>query len=294
MDIGFIGLGQMGTGMATSLLKAGHTLTVYNRSRDKAEPLAAQGAHIADDPAGTCCGGLVVTMLAEDAAVEAVTLGDRGVLEGLPAGGVHVCTSTISTALSERLTRLHADKGHAFVSAPVFGRPPVAAAGALTIAAAGPAEALEKAKPVFDAIGQRTFVFGDAPPSAALVKLAGNFLIASVIESLGEAMALVSKGGVDKHGFLDLLTSSLFDAPVYKIYGKLIADGSFAPPGFAAPLGYKDVRLALAAAEGLRVPMPLGSLLKDRLLALMAQGGEGLDWSAVARLAEQDAGMGEN
>jgi 3-hydroxyisobutyrate dehydrogenase-like beta-hydroxyacid dehydrogenase len=145
--------------------------------------------------------------------------------------------------------------------------------------------------PLFDAIGQRTYVIGDKPSAANLVKLSGNFLLASVIESLGEAMALVSKGGIDRHVYLDLLTSSLFTAPVYKTYGALIADQKFSPAGFAAPLGQKDIRLALTAAEDLRVPMPLASLLRDRFLTLMANGGEKLDWSAIASLAAKDSGQ---
>ena len=142
-------------------------------------------------------------------------------------------------------------------------------------------------------MGQRTFLIGEQPPMANLVKLSGNYLIAAVIEALGEAMALVGKGGIDRHAYLDILTSTLFGAPVYRTYGELIAAEKFLPAGFAAPLGYKDMRLTLAAAEGLRVPMPLASLLRDRFLALLAQGGEKLDWSAIARLAARDAGRAD-
>lgn len=290
MKVGFIGLGQMGAAMAANLVKAGHTVTVYNRTTAKAQALVAQGAIAATELAGACRGDAVVTMLADDGAVEAAAFGKAGILETLAENALHISTSTISVALSERLTKSHASAGQQFVAAPVFGRPDAAAAAKLVVAAAGSAGALAQAKPLLDAVGQRTFILGAEPATANLVKLSGNFLIASVIEALGEAVALVAKGGVDRHAYVDLLTTTLFSAPVYKIYGGLIADEKFSPAGFAAPLGLKDIRLALAAAETLRVPMPIASLLRDRFLALIAQGGEALDWSAIATLAAQDAG----
>lgn len=290
MKVGFIGLGQMGTGMAANLVKAGHDVTVHNRSAAKAEPLLAQGANAAASVADACHGDVVMTMLANDAALDAVAFGDAGVVASLPAGALHVSCSTISVALATQLAAAHAEAGQRFVAAPVFGRPPAAAAAQLFVVAAGESGAIEMAKPLFDAIGQRTFVVSDVPQTANLVKLSGNFLIATVIESLGEAMALVGKAGIDRHQYLDLLTSTLFSAPIYKTYGGLIADEAFEPAGFAAPLGLKDIRLALAAAEELRVPLPIASLLRDRFLTLLAQGGENLDWSAIGRLAAQDAG----
>ena len=192
-------------------------------------------------------------------------------------------------ALSEALV---AKAGQRFVAAPVFGRPDVAAAGQLFVIAAGSADAIAAATPLFDAIGQKTFVVSETPKAANLVKLSGNFLIAVVIKSLGEAMALVGKGDVGRHQYLDILTSTLFNAPVYKTYGALIADRKFLPAGFAAPLGQKDIGLVLAAAEELRVPLPLASLLRDRFLTLMAHGGDELDWSAIGGLAAKDAGEG--
>ncbi|MBB3427624.1 3-hydroxyisobutyrate dehydrogenase-like beta-hydroxyacid dehydrogenase [Rhizobium sp. BK312] len=293
MKVGFIGLGQMGSAMATNLIKAGHDVTVYNRSRDKAEALAAEGAKVAATVAEACGGEAVFTMLAHDDALSAVVHGDGGVLASLGKGAVHISASTISVAMSERLTREHAAAGQHFVAAPVFGRPEAAAAAKLFVAAAGAPDAIQTVTPLFDAIGQRTFVLGEEPKAANLVKLSGNFLIASVIESLGEAMALVEKGGVDRHAYLDLLTSTLFNAPVYKTYGGLIADRKFKPAGFTAPLGQKDIRLALAAGEALNVPLPLASLLRDRFLNLLAHGGEELDWSAIGALAAKDAGLVE-
>jgi 3-hydroxyisobutyrate dehydrogenase-like beta-hydroxyacid dehydrogenase len=291
MQVGFIGLGRMGSGIAANLLQAGHAVTVYNRTRAKAEPLAARGATIAATPADACKGDAVFTMLANDAAVEGVVFGEGGILASLPQGATHVSSSTISVALSKRLAAAHREAGQHFVSAPVFGRPDAAAAGKLYVVAAGSAEAVRNAAPLLEAIGQKTFTVGETPETANLVKLSGNFLIAAVIESLGEAMALVSKAGVDKHQYIDILTSTLFGAPVYKTYGGLLADAKFEPAGFAAPLGLKDVRLTLAAAEDLRVPLPLASLLRDRFLTLLAHGGDKLDWSAIGELAAKDAGV---
>lgn len=288
MKVGFIGLGQMGHGIAANLLKAGHELVVFNRSPEKAADLEQDGAKLAGAVAAASDVEVVFTMLADDKAVEAVAFGPGGVIAHLPARALHVSMSTISVALSERLTAAH---GGRFVAAPVFGRPEAAATAKLFVVAAGPTAALATCQPLFEAISQRVFILGEAPSAANLVKLSGNFLIASVIESLGEAMALVGKGGVDLHAYLDLLTSTLFAAPVYKTYGGLIAGGVFEPAGFAAPLGQKDIRLALAAAEELRVPMPIASLLRDRFLTLMATGGEALDWSAMGKLAARDSGQ---
>lgn len=290
MRIGLIGLGQMGTGITANLLKAGHELTVYNRTRAKAEAFASQGAKVADHIADTCHGDAVITMLSNDDAVENTVYGDGGVLGNLPKGAIHVSSSTISVALSKRLAEHHAARGQRYVAAPVFGRPEAAAAAKLFIVAAGPPEAVKTAMPIFDAIGQRTFTVSEDAPAANIIKLSGNFLIASVIESLGEAMALVGKAGIDKHQYLELLTSTLFGAPIYKTYGTLIADEKFSPPGFAAPLGLKDVRLTLAAGDDLRVPLPLASLLRDRYLTLLANGGDNLDWSAIGALPAKDAG----
>lgn len=293
MNVGFIGLGRMGVGMAGNLLKAGHAISVYNRTPGRAEPLVARGAKLAASVAEACRGDAVITMLADDDAVESTVRGDGGILDRLPAGAIHVSCSTISVALSQRLTEAHTKAGQRFVAAPVFGRPEAAAAAKLFVVAAGDPAAVEAASPLLHAIGQKTFVVSDTPQAANLVKLSGNFLIASVIESLGEVLALVEKGGVDARTALEVLTSTLFDAPVYKTYGALIAGGSFEPAGFAAPLGHKDIRLALAAAEDLRVPMPLASLLRDRFLTLLARGGERLDWSAIGKLPAADAGLAD-
>ena len=291
MKIGFIGLGHMGSGMAANLLKAGHEVTVYNRTAGKGQALVEQGAHGAAQVADACHGDAVITMLADDGALESVAFGAQGVIGSLRKGASHISMSTISVALSERLAAAHAHASQRYVAAPVFGRPEAAAAAKLVIVAAGAPDAVDACLPLFEALGQKTFSVDSKPQAANLVKLSGNFLIASVIEALGEAMALVSKAGVDRRQYLELLTSTLFTAPVYKTYGGLIAEQKFEPAGFAAPLGHKDIRLTLAAAESLRVPMPLASLLRDRFLTLLAQGGESLDWSAIGQLAAKDAGQ---
>jgi 3-hydroxyisobutyrate dehydrogenase-like beta-hydroxyacid dehydrogenase len=291
MKIGFIGLGQMGLPMATNLLKAGHDLTVFNRTAEKANPLLRIGAHVATSLPEASGADIVFTMLADDPALESVAFGESGILANLRPGSVHISSSTISVALSQRLTAAHEKHNQRFISAPVFGRPEAADAAKLFVVVAGPDDAVARCMPLFDAIGQRTFRFGEQPSVANLVKLSGNFLIASVLESLSEAMALVGKAGIDQHHYLDFLTSTLFAAPVYKTYGGLIADKKFQPAGFAAPLGFKDVRLTLAAGEQFRVPLPLASLIRDRFLALLARGGDSLDWSAISQIAAEDSGQ---
>ena len=290
MDVGFIGLGQMGAGMAANLVKARHRVTVFNRTAERTRPLVDAGAAAAVKVADTCRGEVVITMVADDDALAAMMFGDDGILAALAPGALHVSASTISVAFSERLTAEHAARGQRFVSAPVFGRPEAAAAGKLFIVAAGPDAAVAAARPLLEVMGQRTFVVSQTPNAANLVKLSGNFLIACVLESLGEAMALVSKGGIDRHEYLELLTSTLFTAPLYSTYGALIADRRFEPAGFTVPLGQKDIRLALAAAEELQVPLPLASLLRDRFLTVRAHGGDHLDWSAIGAVAARDAG----
>jgi 3-hydroxyisobutyrate dehydrogenase-like beta-hydroxyacid dehydrogenase len=291
MKVGFIGLGRMGTAMAANLLKAGHAITVYNRSPDKARGLAELGAQVATRVSDACRGEAIITMLANDEAVHSVVFDDDGVLASAADGAVHISMSTISVALSSKLASAHAKARQRFIAAPVFGRPQAAAEAQLFIVAAGAKSAVDDCARLFDAIGQKLFYLGADPPAANLVKLSGNFLIASVIESLGEAIALIGKAGIDPRAYLDVLTSTLFNVPLYKIYGGLIVDRKFEPAGFAAPLGLKDIRLTLAAAEQLQVAMPVASLLRDRFLTLLARGGAAQDWSAIARLSAGDAGL---
>ena len=290
MKIGFIGLGHMGSAMASNLLKAGQDVTVFNRTPGKIGPLLQLGAHEATDIAGACQGEVVITMLTDDVAVADTVFGESGLIANLPRGAIHISMSTISVALSGRLAQAHREAGQRYVAATVMGRPDMAAAGKLFIIAGGDPATVDICEPLFSALGQKTSRVGPDPTAANLVKLTGNFLQAAVIEALGEAVALVGKAGIDRRAYVELLTSTVFTAPAYKIFGPLIAAGTFEPAAFAAPLGYKDIRLALAAAESLRVPMPLASLLHDRFVRLFAQGGDNLDWSAIGGLATQDAG----
>jgi 3-hydroxyisobutyrate dehydrogenase-like beta-hydroxyacid dehydrogenase len=297
MNVAFIGLGNMGSAMARNLIKAGHALTVYNRTRSRAEEFQSLGGRVAATPGEAAAGAEVaITMLADDAAVQAV-VSDKGnagkgnIFDSLPPNVVHVSMSTISVALSRRLAAAHAERKQHYVAAPVFGRPEAAAAAKLFIVAAGPEAQIERCRPLFDAMGQKTFVAGNDAPGANLIKLTGNFLITTVIEGLAESFALVRKAGLDANQFLDILTSSLFNAPIYKTYGALITAEKFEPAGFKLPLGLKDNRLLLAAAEEAAVPMPMASLVRDRFLAALAQGMGESDWSSIARISAKEAGL---
>ena len=289
MKVGFIGLGRMGSAMATNLVKAGHEVTVFNRSPEKRRALVKLGAREALTIADACQGTVVITMLSDDSAVYNAVLSQGGIIGSLPKGAIHVSMSTISVAMANDLTRAHAEAGQGFVSAPVFGRPEAATAANLFIVVAGNLESRTTCQPLFEAMGQKTFPVGTDPRAANLIKLSGNFLIASVMEALGEAIALVGKAGINRSTYVELLTSSIFPTSIYRTYGNLIASSRFEPAGFLAPLGYKDIRLALAAADNLRVPMPLANLLRDRFLRVLAHGGDALDWSAIGSLASEDA-----
>jgi len=292
MKVAFIGLGNMGTPMAQNLIRAGHDVTVWNRTPAKAEPLKSQGAKLAKSAGEAAKGAeIAITMLADDNAVESAVLHSEGVAEVLPKGALHVSMSTISVALSRKLAEEHRERGQHYMTAPVFGRPEAAEAAKLFIAAAGEKSAVERAMPVLEAMGQRVFVMGDKPEMANVVKLTGNFMIATVIESLGEAVALARKYNVDAHTYIEFLTNSLFAAPVYKTYGGLIADEKYKPAGFRIRLGLKDMRLAIAAAEGVDAALPLASMIRDHMLTAIARGMEDMDWSATAKLAAENAGL---
>ena len=292
MKVGFIGLGNMGSAIARNLLKAGHTLCVYNRTRSRAEAFASSGARVAETPAQAAADAeALITMLADDRAVEDVIFSPGNAIDALPASAVHISMSTISVSLSRRLSEAHSEKQQHYLAAPVFGRPDAAAAAKLFIMAAGSAQQIKHCQTLFDAIGQKTFIVGEEAPAANVIKLAGNFLITTVIESLGEAFAFGRKFGVDPHAFLDILTNSLFDAPAYRNYGSMIASDKFEPAGFKLPLGLKDNRLLLAAAEEAQVPMPMASLVHDRFVAALAQGLGESDWAAIARISYKDAGL---
>ena len=294
MKVGFIGLGNMGRGMARNLIKAGHIMTVYNRTRSHAEELHKDGASVAPTPAEACHGDAVITMLADDNAVEQIAFGTKefaGIVNALDANAIHISMSTIGVALSDRLDEAHKSKGSAYVAAPVFGRPSAAEAGQMAIIAAGSAEAIKRCEPLFSELGRQTFTVGDKPSMANLVKLIGNFTLASMIETLGEAFALGRKAGLDSNLLLEILTGTLFPAPVYKNYGGMIARQEFEPAGFKLPLGLKDVRLVMQAAESLNVPLPLASLVRDHFISALASGYQEKDWSAVSLVPAEAAGL---
>jgi len=286
MKVGFIGLGQMGSAMAANLIKGGHDVTVWNRSAGKAEPLVAAGAKRAASPAEAATGDVVMSMLADDRAVEAIVYGDGGIL-GAPA--LHVSHSTIGIALADLLAGDAGPSG--FVSAPVFGRPIAAEAGKLFVVAAGASADLDRCDPLFTAIGQRTFRIGERPSAANLVKLSGNFMIMAAIEAMAEAMTLAEKGGVDRRMLLEVLTGTLFDAPVYRTYGEILVEDRFRPAGFAAPLGLKDMTLVDAAATMHRTPMPVLGIVRDHLRSVIAAEGDDIDWAGVALAIRRSAAI---
>ncbi|HXU39708.1 MAG TPA: NAD(P)-dependent oxidoreductase [Blastocatellia bacterium] len=294
MKVGFIGLGNMGKGMARNLLKAGHSVTVYNRTRRRADDLKQEGANVADSPADASRGEIVITMLADDHALGQMVFGadgSAGILSALDSNAIHISMSTISVALSDKLAAAHASTETGYVAAPVFGRPAAAEAAQLFIMAAGPADALDRCRPLFDTVGRQTFIVGEKPSSANLLKLIGNFMLASAIETLGEAFALGRKGGLDPALLLEVLAGTLFPAPVYKNYGGMIARQEFEPAGFKLPLGLKDVRLVMEAAEALNVPMPVASLVRDHFISALARGWKEKDWSAVSLVSAEAAGL---
>lgn len=288
MDIGFIGLGEMGAVMVENILKAGHQVRVWNRSPERAAGLAAAGARVVDSPAQAFAGDAVFSMLADDAALRAVI--DAQLLEHAPRGLIHVNMATISVALAEELAHAHESRGLNYVAAPVLGRPDAAAAAKLTIVAAGPAEAIDRVQPVFDAIGQKTWRIGSLPQQANVIKLAANFMIASAVETLGEAATLITSQGVAMQDFLDVITSGPFPGPVYQGYGKMIAEQRYEPALFKARLGLKDVRLALAAADSVSVPMPVASVVRDSLIDAIAHGDGEKDFAVLGAVSARRAG----
>ena len=292
MKLGFVGLGAMGVGMARRLLDAGHSVSVFNRTASRAAPLVVAGARLAGSPADASRDAeFVFSMLTDDDAVDAVALGKNGIADGLAPGASHVSSSTISVALAPRLAEAHASRGQGYLSATVLGRPPAAAAGKLFMVLAGETAAVERVRPALDAMGQRIFVLGTDPTQSNLVKLSLNFLILSTIEQMAEVFALNTKGGVSPEAVFEILTNSFFDAPVHRNYGRLIVDGAFDPPGVPVTLAVKDTGLLLQAGDALGVPMPMGSLVRDRLLATVARGESGLDFAAMSRRAREDAGL---
>lgn len=281
----------MGTGMARNLLKAGHRVCVYNRTRARAEPLIEDGAIAANSPAEASRNAdAVFTMLADDPAVSDAVFGDEGIAAGLPERAVHLSSSTISVTFARQLDDEHRKHGQSFVSAPVFGRPEAAEAKKLIVLLAGDERSIGRCRPLAEAIGRETFIIGNQPWQANAVKLCGNFMIASMLETYSEAFAVLRKSGIDEHLFLNVMVE-LFGSPVYKNYGSTIADRKFEPAGFGLKVGLKDIRQVVRLSEEASAPMPFASILRDRLLSAVANGQEHLDWSSMSLLAAHDAGL---
>lgn len=290
MKIAFLGLGSMGQPMAHNLLKAGYKVTVWNRSPAAATPLINDGAKLCQYPADIAGYEVVISMLADDVITHDVMIA-QGALDSLAAGAVYINMATVSNDLTRKMASYCSEKGIHYISAPVLGRVDVAAAGNLNILAAGEPDQLRRVQPVFDVLGQKTWHFGDNPEQASTVKLAANFMLATVIESVGESAALVKAHGIEPKDFINMLTSTLFSAPVYKNYGGMIAEERYTPAGFKLTLGLKDVRLAQQAAEEKNVPMPFASVLRDNFIDAIAQGDGNLDWSALANVSARRSGL---
>jgi 3-hydroxyisobutyrate dehydrogenase-like beta-hydroxyacid dehydrogenase len=289
MDIGFIGVGAMGAGVAGNFLKAGHRVRVWNRSPEPVERLKAAGAEAAGDVAEALDADAAFSMLASDEVIEQVIL-QSGALDHARKGLVHINLATISVAFARRLTALHEALGLGYVAAPVLGRPDVAAAGELNVLCAGKPEAAHVARPLLELFAKAVWPLGDEPARANVVKLACNFALASMIETLGEAAALTSGYGVAPQVLFEVMTGTLFAAPAYRTYADIIAKARFSPAGFKAPLGLKDVRLALQAGEAADTPLPIASLLRDHFIEAIAQGDGDLDWSVLAEGAFRRSG----
>jgi 3-hydroxyisobutyrate dehydrogenase-like beta-hydroxyacid dehydrogenase len=290
MKVGVIGLGAMGSGLAESLLRAGHDVVVWNRSKAPLEPLRAKGAHAVDAPADAFAADAVVTMLANDEAVREVVL-DGGLLRHADGGTAHVMSATISVALAQELEEVHAKERVALVCAPVLGRPDVAEKGELNVLAAGAPAALAKVQPVLEAIGRKTWILGKQPHKANVAKLGANFMIAATIELLAEVFAFTEKNGLDPQVFFEMASNTLFAAPVFKTYGGLILERNFEPAKFKLKLGLKDVRLALAAGEAVEVPLPFASVLRDNFLDAVANRAADKDWAALSEVSFRRAGL---
>jgi 3-hydroxyisobutyrate dehydrogenase-like beta-hydroxyacid dehydrogenase len=287
--LGFIGLGNMGEPIATNLLRAGYSLRVYNRTKSKAARLVQQGAVAAENSADVAQnGGVVLTMVADDHALEELCLAQPSFVERLGKGGIHISLSTISPATARKLAKHHERYGVDYVGSPVFGRPDAAAAAKLFVCVSGAASPKNRARPIQEKIGQGVFDFGQDPGAANVVKLCGNFLVASTVETLAEMMVLAEKNGISKKALADMLGKF---SPMHAGYANIIAEGKFEPPGFRLALGLKDINLILQAAAASVTPMPFASVMHDRWLASMAKGRENLDWAAVALDAAEEAGI---
>ncbi|MDB5141991.1 MAG: NAD(P)-dependent oxidoreductase [Mucilaginibacter sp.] len=291
--IGFIGLGSMGLNMAKNLTAAGYHLQVYNRSIEKANELEQTAITKCKTPAEAANNvPVVITMLPDDDVVKEAISGKDGILQTLQKGGVHISMSTISPDMAQELADLHKSAGNSYLAAPVFGRPEAAAAKKLWICVSGSQRAKEIAKPILECLGQGVTDFGEDAGGANVVKIAGNFMIMSSLEIMAEAFTLAEKHGLDGAKVADFFGSTLFNAPIYQNYGKLIANKQYEPVGFKAKLGYKDARLTFKLAQQSETPMPVATVVHNRLLSAVAKGWGDRDWvEAVGRGVTEDAGI---
>ena len=290
--VGLIGLGNMGLPLGRNLIQSGYELRVYNRTADKTKPLVELGAQAVDHPCDVAeADGTVISIVANDAALEEITTGDKGLAEKLGTGGVHLSMSTVSPATAEKLAQAHAQNGAAYLACPVFGRPDAVAARKVWICLSGSSAAKAQVRPLLAQLGQGVYDFGETVGAANVVKLSGNFMIMSAIEAMAEAFTLAEKNGIDRHQVAELFSQTLFACPAYQSYSKMIANQSFEPAGFKLSLGLKDIGLTLKTAQASQMPMPLASLLHDRLQASVAQNRGDLDWTAIALKASEEAGL---
>jgi 3-hydroxyisobutyrate dehydrogenase-like beta-hydroxyacid dehydrogenase len=292
MKVSFIGLGNMGTPIAFNLLKHGVELYVYNRTQEKTTPLVKAGAKLLKTPRDAFKeASILFSMVANDHALSAITEGAEGILEEARPGCIHVSLSTVAPATTKKLALKHQEKGTHFLASPVFGRPDAAAQQALWVCVAGDDDAKKQVEPLLQMIGKKTYDFGSNPEVANAVKLAGNFMILSIIEMLSEVFTFAEKSGVKSEKLHAFLTETLFPSPVFLNYGKLILEQKFIPAGFKMSLGLKDLDLFLRTAETLQTPSPIGGVLHTRLLASLAKGREEDDWSAISLISREDAGL---
>jgi 3-hydroxyisobutyrate dehydrogenase-like beta-hydroxyacid dehydrogenase len=292
VDIGFIGVGRMGLAMVRNLQQAGHRVRAWDTSRHALDEAAASGVTVAASARDAFQGEAVISMLPNDEAMLGVFLdGDLPAASG--SSMVHVNMATASVECAKRLAQAHASRGIEYVSAPVFGRPEMAARRELNILAAGSPAAIERVQPLFDALGKKTWRLGDDPYNANVAKIAGNLMVACILESMAEAAALARAYRMSSGDLLDVVVGSLFDVPIYRIYAGLIANEKFEPAGFDLRLGLKDTRLALAAGEAANLPLPFASVLRDNYLDALAHGGERKDWSIVSKVATRRAALDE-
>lgn len=290
MKIGFMGLGLMGRGMAGRLLEGGHELIVHNRTASAVEALSARGARIAGTPLELLDADIVISMLADDGAVESMCIGS-GFAAAMKAGSLHVNMATVSLRMAKRLTQLHRAAGSEYVAAPVFGRPAAAEKGQLDIIAGGTAAALKRCEPLFALMGKHVFIAGEDPATANVVKIARNYMLAAAVESMSEAFALVRKSGVDAKAFYELVTTTSFSGTSYRNYGKLMVERTFDNASFTLKLGLKDIELALAAGGDTQVPLPMAGVIREQHIGALNRGLGDKDWASMADYIAERAGL---